>query len=194
LLLIKPSYYFVGMKSQNSNQEFCEKIDRKLSEMLSSSPISKNVRGQYDYKKDKEAADKGENFIISHLESLGFKFVRKSVKNDKKEHREFDLLMSYNKREIMYEVKTDMYPDTGNLVVEFECRGNPSGISVTKADYFTTYFTKLGEIWNIKTSDLKSLISKNELRKVPGGDDKKTMMYLIPRAMFRDFFKVHKIQ
>jgi hypothetical protein len=182
------------MNNQNPNKEFCEKIDSVLSEILAPSPVDKNIRGKYNYDEDKKVAEQGENFVISHLESVGFKLVRKSVKNEDGEHRDFDLLMSYNDREIMYEVKTDMYPDTGNLVVEFECRGTPSGISVTKADYFTTYFTKLGEIWNIKTKALKELIAENKLKSVPGGDDKKAKMYLIPREKFKSHFKVHKIK
>lgn len=181
------------MSDKNPNQEFCNRIDNVLTEILTTPPVDKNVRGKYNFKEDKKVADQGENFVISHLESLGFKLVRKSVKNKDGEHRDFDLLMSYKEKEIMYEVKTDMYPDTGNLVVEFECRDNPSGINVTKADYFTTYFTKLGEIWNIKTEALRVLINNNKFKAVPGGDDKEAKMYLIPREKFKGHFKVHKI-
>ena len=181
---------------ENTDTEFYEKIDKRMAEILTPPPVSQEIHGQYDYNKDKVQADKGEDFVIGYLESVGFKFIRKSASDgdDKSELKEFDLLMSYKEREVKYEVKTDMYPkDTGNLVVEFECRGKPSGINVTKADYFTTYFTKIGEIWNIKTDKLKRLITENEFKSVPGGDDKKAKMYKIPREKFRKHFKVHKI-
>lgn len=182
------------MENQNPNKEFCDRIDRHTAEILSSPPVDKNVRGKYDFKKDKIEADKGENFIISHLESLGFKFVRKSIKNENDENKEFDLLMSYKEKHITYEVKTDMWPDTGNLVVEFEnSNGLPSGIMVTKSDYFTTYFTKLEEIWNIKTEVLKKLILENELPVVGPNKKKPSSIYLLPREKFREYFKVHKL-
>ena len=60
--------------------------------------------------------------------------------------------------------------------------------------YFITYFTKLGEIWNIKTEDLKELIKNNKFREVNGGDKgSNTMMYLIKKEKYSQYFKVQKI-
>jgi hypothetical protein len=180
----------------NTDTEFYEKIDKRLSETLTPPPVSPKVTGEYNYEKDKEKGDKGEDFLISFLESKGCAFIRKSVKNKEGEHKKFDFLMEYNKREIKYEAKTDMYlHDYGNLVVEFEDRGKPSGISVTEADYFITYFTNLGQIWNIKTEDLKKLIAENQFEIAEfGGDTGRTKMYKIPREEFRAHFKVHEIE
>ena len=177
----------------NTDNEFYDKIDKRMQDILSlSQQVSPNIRGEYNYIKDKEKGDKGEEFLRGFIEKNGCVFVRASTtEND--EHKEFDHLYLYNGKEIKYEFKTDMYPDTGNLVVEFEDRGKPSGISVTKADYFMTYFPKLGEIWNIKTSNLKKLIADSKFKIVPGGDGKKAKMHQIPRKKFREHFKVHNV-
>jgi hypothetical protein len=47
------------------------------------------------------------------------------------------------------EVKTDFIAHrTGNLAIEYECRGKPSGISVTDADYYA-YCLPLAPLKNI---------------------------------------------
>jgi hypothetical protein len=146
--------------------------------------------GQYNFKKDIITGVQGEAFIRKHLESLGFKYI--SSNND----IFYDLKMSYKEKEYTYEIKTDVYPtDTGNLVIEFECRGNPSGINATSADYFTTYFPNFGEIWNIKTSELRKLISKMNPHVFTNSGDKgsKTKLYRLPKKEVEKFFKVHKV-
>ena len=104
--------------------------------------------------------------------------------------------MSFNGREVTYEVKTDVFvspkKDSGNLVVEFESRGKPSGINVTEADYYVYYMPKLNEVWNIKMDDLKNLIDNNNFKKVSGGDvGSDTKMYLIRRSFYKKHFKVY---
>jgi hypothetical protein len=153
--------------------------------------IFKN-NGSYNFREDIILGEEGEVFIKNFLISKDFKFI--SENKDEK----FDLLMSYNGRPIKYEIKTDVLlskeKDTGNLVVEFESRGKPSGISVTQADYFVYFIPKLKEIWNIKVENLKNIINNNKLKKVSGGDlDSNTKMYLINRNKFSKNFKIHKI-
>ena len=107
--------------------------------------------------------------------------------------------MSYKNDFYTYEIKTDMYcnlkNDTKNLVVEVRSRGKESGISVTKADYFVTYYPYLGEIWNIKTIELKSLINNNKIKLKEGAGDpgSNTSFYLVHRPTYRKYFKVHSI-
>lgn len=176
----------------NTDKEFYEKIDKRMTEILAPKLDIQYERGEYDYKKDKVKGDKGEAFARKFLEGNGCKFIRESsTKND--ENKEFDHLYSYNGKEVKYEIKTDTYPETGNLAVEFEDRNKPSGIDVTKADYFLTCFPNRREIWNIKTDKLKKLITENEFKVVSGGDGKKAKMYLIPREQFREHFRVHEI-
>jgi len=46
------------------------------------------------------------------------------------------------------EVKTerDIWKTTGNMCIELEYKGKPSGINVTKADYWCQVFTDNGEV------------------------------------------------
>lgn len=147
--------------------------------------------GQYNFKKDITTGVQGEAFIRSYLEGLGFLYVGSNSDIF------YDLKMSYKEKEYTYEIKTDVYPtDTGNLVIEFECRGNPSGINATSADYFTTYFPHFGEIWNIKTSELRTLIDKLKPYVFTNSGDKgsKTKLYRLPKSEVRKFFRVHKVE
>lgn len=158
---------------------------------MQESVIFKNS-GSYNFQEDINLGEEGECFIKNFLISKGFKFISEN-KNNK-----FDLLMSYNNRFIKYEIKTDVLlskeKDTGNLVVEFESRGKPSGISVTEADYFVYFIPKLKEIWNIKVEKLKNIIKNNNFKQVIGGDlDSNTKMYLINRKKFKKNFIIHKI-
>ena len=168
---------------------FYSQIDNMFSTILSE--VKQNISGNYDFNKDIKIGEQGEDFIKNYLiKNFGFKFIKK------KHTQDYDLLMEYNNREVTYEVKTDIYPeDTGNLVVEFECRKKPSGINVTKADYFVTYFPKFNEIWNIKSDTLKQLIKEHRFKKTSGsGDDKsETKLYLIPKEKYKEHFKVYKV-
>lgn len=144
--------------------------------------------GKYDFKKDIGTGLKGETFIREYLEGLGFIFV------DSCNNNSYDLKMSYGGVEYTYEIKTDVYPrDTGNLVIEFESRGKPSGMSVTKADFFVTYFPAFGEIWNIRTEDLRKLIEDKKPKIFENSGDKgsKTRLYRLKKSEVRQYFKVY---
>lgn len=168
--------------------EFYNKIDKMFTEKLSEVPVS--VQGQYDFNKDLKKGKDGENVVENHLISLGFKFISKN------NGKEYDRLMSFEDKEIKYEIKTDMYPeDTGNMVIEFESRGEPSGINITTADYFVTYYPKFQEIWYIKTDILRTLIKENNFKisKESGDKGSNTKLYKIPRRNFIYLFKVYDI-
>lgn len=146
--------------------------------------------GQYNFKKDIDTGEQGELFIRNLLENLGYEFI------EKKEDSTYDLKMSYKQKEYTYEIKTDVYPkDTGNLVIEFECRNKPSGINITQADYFVTYFPHLGEIWNIKSDDLRKLIAETKPHVFDRSGDKgsNTKLYRLKKTDVAPYFKVHKI-
>ncbi len=149
------------------------------------------AKSNFEFKQDINIGEDGEEVIKQLLLSKGFKFIKEN-----KDYK-YDLLMSYNNRDITFEIKTDVYVDhnndTGNLVVEYECRNKPSGISVTQADYYVYYMPKLNEVWNIKMDNLKSLITKENFYSTTGGDKgSNTKMYLIKRADYKSFFRVHK--
>lgn len=147
--------------------------------------------GQYEFKKDITTGVQGENFIRMLLEEKGFKFISDCQDNS------HDLRMSYGEKEYTYEIKTDVYPrDTGNLVVEFESRGKASGVAVTKADYFVTFFPHLGEIWNIRTEDLRKLIAETApgIFQNSGDAGSNTKLYRLKKKDIRNHFKIHQVQ
>jgi len=82
------------------------------------------------------------------------------------------------------EVKTDFLTDTtGNVAVEYESRGEPSGISTTKAKYWAFKLVNMGVIVLIETDKLKTICRQyfhEEERNVIGGDDDTSKMLLIP--------------
>lgn len=146
-----------------------------------------------NFKTDLILGNDGERTLINFLESKGCTYVNSN--NDNK----YDLKMITRGRETTYEIKTDVkcapVCDTGNIFIEFESRTKPSGISVTQADWFVTYFKYLKEIWFIKTQDLKELIENNKFQIFYDAGDigSATHGYLIKRKDYLKYFHVHKI-
>jgi hypothetical protein len=146
-----------------------------------------------NFNQDLILGNHGEIVIREFLEKKGCKFIH--LNNDNK----YDLKMIKNNTEITYEIKTDVLVapiyDTGNIFIEFESRGKESGISVTKSDWFVTYFKYLKEIWFIKSETLKTLIQENEFPIFYDAGDvgSATHGYLIKRKDFKEYFHVYKI-
>ncbi len=145
------------------------------------------------FKSDLKLGNDGESILIKYLESKGGKFIDSN--NDNK----YDIKMIVKGKEKTYEIKTDVKCaplfDTGNIFIEYESRGKASGIAVTQADWFVTYFKYLNEIWFIKSDDLRTLISKNDfpIFKDAGDIGSATHGYLINRKKFKEHFHVCKI-
>ena len=119
------------------------------------------------------------------------KNLEPSVDNRKK----FDLDLEYGKvREQMVadmlqdkkiEVKSerDVWQKTGNIAIEYECYGKPSGINATESDYWfhnlcigeDTFATIVFD-----TKSLKRIIDNLDYkRSVSGGDNNASRMYLL---------------
>ena len=82
------------------------------------------------------------------------------------------------------EVKTERekWKSTGNIVIEFESRGKPSGIATTEADYWF-HNLALGEdivmTLVFPTKILKNYIVQAMPRVVRGGDNNTSRLYLL---------------
>lgn len=82
------------------------------------------------------------------------------------------------------EVKTERekWKSTGNIVIEFESRGKPSGIAATEADYWF-HNLALGEdivmTLVFPTKVLKNYIVQAMPRIVRGGDNNTSRLYLL---------------
>lgn len=150
-------------------------------------------KGEYSFEKDLAKGQQGEEIISRFLsDTFGFRPISS---NQDKTH---DLLMEYSGRQVSFEVKTDFFQDTGNIVVEYFSRGKPSGISVTSADYFVNYFLKLGELWIIKPDALKRLLKdpnqKGITRRENVGDKNSgTHLFLMKKEKVREFFTVYSV-
>lgn len=147
----------------------------------------------YEFTKDLQQGDVGEKWFVQYLQQRGAKILERNKTNA------YDIRATYlytRRVESTFEIKTDVYPkNTGNLFVEFECRGKPSGIRVSKAEWFVTIFPLLGEVWIIRTDTLKNIIYENQLKTTEqsGDEGSNTRGYLVPRNAFRDKFKVIRI-
>ena len=107
--------------------------------------------------------------------------------------KEYDLKFDIGGKEVLFEVKADKYENTGNLVFEHTHNGKPSGVFVTKAEYFVYFFPRFIEnnVYIIKSEKLKKLLLPNEERiwhTNHGGDQGKTVNYLISKCDFNDEF------
>lgn len=148
-----------------------------------------------NFKEDLILGNEGEVIIREFLELKGLKYVKSNDDN------KYDLKMIKKGKEVTYEIKTDVLvspkKDTGNLFVEFKCRGKASGIETSQADWFVTYFKYLDEIWFIKTDKLKELLNDkaNFFKVITTAGDKgsNTHGYLVNRKKYRNHFHVCKL-
>ena len=114
-----------------------------------------------------------------------------SIDNRKK----FDIDLEYGKvreklvadmlqnKKIEVKSERDVWQKTGNIAIEYECYGTPSGINTTESDYWfhnlcigdETFATLVFD-----TKSLKKIINKLDYkRSVSGGDNMASRMYLL---------------
>ena len=75
-------------------------------------------------------------------------------------------MLEDSKIEVKFDRKTR---DTGNVFIEYESRGKPSGIKTTQADYWA-YFIGDDEVYILSLEKLKEKIVNLNPPKVMGGD------------------------
>ena len=119
----------------------------------------------------------------------------KNLEPKTEDRKKFDIDLEYGKvrekqvadmlqdKKIEVKSERDVWQKTGNIAIEYECYGKPSGISATESDYWfhnlcikdDTYATLV-----FKTDDLKEILDNMENKRVVyGGDNKAAKMYLI---------------
>jgi hypothetical protein len=147
----------------------------------------------YNFNKDLVIGEAGEDIVIEDLVSMG------AVYDSNNKNNTHDIIVTFKDEKISYECKTDVFHDTGNMFIETNCRGKESGILVTKAKWFVTYFKQLNEIWYIKTDKLKEILNNHEhvIAEQSGDVGSNTIGVLLNKNMFRDEFivrnsKTHK--
>ena len=82
------------------------------------------------------------------------------------------------------EIKTerDIWSHTGNICIEIESRGRPSGLATTEAELWVQNLVKNGELvcsLVFKTDKLKEIVEKMPTRIVMGGDNFSSKLHLV---------------
>ena len=154
-----------------------------------------------NFEKDLADGHKGEEAVRHFVETVMHKQWIKY--ND---DANYDILFQNEYEEpVTFEVKTDYCENnmgsggSGNMVIEYKCRGNKSGIRKTKATYFAYYIPNIRDrqLWVIEVENLKKLIKDNRFKRVFGGetyydnDEKVTRCFLIDRYRYRRCFDVY---
>ena len=114
---------------------------------------------------------------------------------NKKDRKKFDIDLAYGKvredlvKEMLQdktiEVKSerDVWKRTGNIAIEYQCYGKPSGINATEADYWFHNLCVGEDVYAtlvFKTENLKKIIDSLERKvSVSGGDHNASRMYLV---------------
>ena len=84
------------------------------------------------------------------------------------------------------EVKSErhIWETTGNHFVEYECRGKPSGIAVTQAEFWALMLIREDEtivmVYIVPIERMKALARKHWKNKTIGGDDNASKGVLVP--------------
>jgi hypothetical protein len=142
----------------------------------------------YDYDKDILIARDTEKEISELLEKQDCTILKFNHDN------RYDLLIERKGKKYTVEIKEDFTCKyTGNVGVEYECRGKPSGISVSKADFYVyklhTY--KGIQIYMLKTNILKKMIKDKVYYRIVNGGDRgsNSMNYLFDYGTFIKYGK-----
>ena len=132
------------------------------------------------------------------------------MKPTKENRKKFDLDLKYgqiredkiadmfNNKKIEVKSERGMWMKTGNICIEYESYGKPSGIITTEADFWFHNICIDDDIFCTFIFDvpkLKQLIEKLDFKKsVSGGDHKASRMWLvnIQKLFTSDVFKTFK--
>jgi hypothetical protein len=143
----------------------------------------------YNYKQDKPIADRTEQQVAEILRA-----TYNAVILDFGHTNAYDIRARVNGKIFTFEIKEDFTCErTGNVGIEFECRGKPSGIAVSKADFYIyKIHTSNGiKIYLFKTKQLKGMITEEKYFRVVNGGDvgSGSMNYLFKYDTFTSYGK-----
>jgi hypothetical protein len=111
------------------------------------------------------------------------------------DRKKFDIDLEYGKvreqlvadmlqdKKIEVKSERDVWQKTGNIAIEYECYGKPSGINATESDYWFHNLCIGEDVFATLVFDTKSLrriIDNLDYKKsVSGGDNNASRMYLL---------------
>lgn len=118
-----------------------------------------------------------------------------SLEPSAENRKKFDLDLEYGKvreqivadmlqdKKIEVKSERDVWQKTGNIAIEYECYGKPSGINATESDYWFHNLCIGEDIFAtivFDTNSLKRIINNLDYkRSVSGGDNNASRMYLL---------------
>lgn len=139
----------------------------------------------YDFKKDLPIAQQTEFQVARLLETkIGARIIEICKTN------KYDILANVEGKQISFEVKEDFSCErTGNVGLEFQCRGKDSGIMTSQADYYVykIHTKNYGiKMFLLRTSMLKNMIKEREYFRIVNGGDRgsNSMNYLFKYETF----------
>lgn len=138
-----------------------------------------NIKGTF--RGDLNIGREWENLVVIVLQSLGFEYLDSPYTDD------YDVEMKYNEDIATFEIKTD-FKRTGNIVIEFECNGEPSGISKSLAKFWCFVFPYDWQLWIIRAENLKELCIAGDV--VIGGYKARSKLYKFDKMQVMMNFNV----
>jgi hypothetical protein len=145
----------------------------------------------YNFRQDLPIAKKTEQEVAG---LLALKYGAKIISF--KDNNEYDVLMEVRGVQIKIEIKEDFTCErTGNVGLEYFCRGKPSGISVSQADFYIykLHTKNFGIVYVMHSvAKLRKMIEDKKYFWVVNGGDKgsNSMNYLFK---YDEFVKTGKI-
>jgi len=97
-----------------------------------------------------------------------------------------DFTIRQDGNDTQVEVKSEVKAfHTGNLAIEHECSGKPSGINVTTSKWWVHFIVDEEngnhEVFKIPVENLKKMVGSGQYRSVAGGDKNRARMFLVPK-------------
>jgi hypothetical protein len=138
----------------------------------------------YDFVQDFQDGRQAEEEVLGKLKAY-FRLAPEDI--ELCDNKDFDLRLRTNG--LTFEVKNDLKAyQTGNVAIEYECRGKASGLATTKADFWVYKFS--GAFWLASTKQLRTKLfsEKSYWKEVTGGDPGSfTKMFLVKVTDFQSW-------
>jgi len=137
----------------------------------------------YNFKKDLQDGQQAEREAIERLQ-IHFPEVSDFRQSTTKG---YDIEGNFDEQRITFEVKNDlMAHQTGNIAIEYACRGKASGLITTTANFWIYKFDNTFFLFETAVLREQLFIEKAYFREVTGGDEGSfTKMYLVKVVEFR---------
>lgn len=142
------------------------------------------------FARDLKVGNIGQRFVIDLLAQAN---ISAFENEDRRTFPHYDILISFAEKKWTAEVKYDLYAEkSGNIAIEYynPKSNKPSGLSITKADFWIHVLTNPDKAFIVRTDQFKDFISKHKPhRLIPrGGDGNASLMLYKADFMTQNIF------